>query len=149
MRKKRFEDRLLTVQPDITKNESWRNVALLLEWTIIPAHAEHVAESAGLVSLKQTVPCSLPRQLFLCLVCLLLDTERVCFLSAPCGGQAGCCFIHFGSHSDVLFCLRVYMLMGAKSTNQLRQCLSVVWSKICWVYYFCNRHLNFVIQVLI
>lgn len=60
-----------------------------------------------------------------------------------------CCFIHFGSHSDVLFCFSVYMLLGAKSTNLLRQCLSVVWSKICRVCYFCNRHLNVVIQVLI
>lgn len=48
MRKKRFEGRLLTVQPDIAINKSGRNEALLLEWTIISAHAEHAAESAGL-----------------------------------------------------------------------------------------------------
>lgn len=39
------------------------------------------------------------------------------------------------------FCFSVYMLLGAKSTNLLRRCLSVVWSKTWWVC--CSTNLNF------
>lgn len=67
----------------------------------------------GLSAWCRLYPVLSPSSCF-CLVCLLLDTEGVCFLSAPCGGRAACCFIHFGSHSDVLFALVFTCYWGQK-----------------------------------